>query len=214
MPIFFNSLQSTGARIWIWHLLETEETLKKFIKPDLFLNIDQEYHHPNRRKQKIATRILLGHLGGKQDVILDYDQAGKPKTMDFPGSISISHSKNFVGLLYHPLIDCGLDIEEVDERVLRVGPRFINEKEKGWIDKVHEMRDTGLVWSIKESIFKNIGGGGILFKDQLFVDAPTISSTKIGEGNAYYDGKMGIKKFKYYYEYLEGVLLVHTIAID
>ncbi|MBK7681974.1 MAG: hypothetical protein IPJ26_05685 [Bacteroidetes bacterium] len=82
-------------------------------------------------------------------------------------------------------------MEEVDERVLRVGPRFINELENNWINKAYLMRDSGLIWSVKECLFKNIGGGGILFKEHLNVEAPHLFSSHNGTGMASYDGPQG-----------------------
>lgn len=214
MPLYFNSLQTTGARIWVWHLTETEYLLKKFIPDEDFNRISDNFRHPRRRLQKMATCILLYHLGEGQRVNLLYNNEGKPYPEEVKGYISISHSRNFVGLLYHPMISSGLDLEEVDERVLKIGPRFINDHEYHWIDKEHLMRDSGLIWSVKESLFKNIGGGGILFKQHLKVEAPVLDSVHKGSGNAEYNGPMGKKNFKYQYEYLDGVLMVHTIATE
>ncbi|MFN0187365.1 MAG: 4'-phosphopantetheinyl transferase family protein [Bacteroidia bacterium] len=214
MPLLFNALLTTGARIWVWHLTETEKSLKKFLSEEEFIHISSKYHHPQRKLQKIATRLLLNHLGEGQLVNLAYNADGKPFPQEISGHISISHSKNFVGLLYHPITSCGLDLEEVDERVLRVGQRFINEQEKNWIDKEFAMRDSGLIWSVKECLFKNIEGGGILFKEHLNVEAPHLFSSDKGSGWAFYDGPMGKKIFKYHYEYLDGVLMVHTIAME
>ncbi|MBK7681973.1 MAG: hypothetical protein IPJ26_05680 [Bacteroidetes bacterium] len=78
MPLFFNSLLTTGARIWVWHLTETEEALKKFISEDEFIHISSKYQHPQRKLQKIATGILLHHLGEGQLVSLQYNEEGKP----------------------------------------------------------------------------------------------------------------------------------------
>lgn len=214
MPLYFNSLHTTGARIWVWHLAETEYILKKFIPEEDFILISNNYSHPQRRLQKIATRILLHHLCEGQRVNLLYDNQGKPFSPDVEGHISISHSKNYVGLLHHPTLSSGLDLEEVDKRVLKIGHRFISEHEYNWMDKDHLMRDSGLIWSVKECLFKNIDGRGILFKEHLKVEPPYMESSRKGSGNAGYDGPMGKKMFKYQFEYLDGVLMVHTIAIE
>lgn len=214
MPLYYNSLLNTGAHIWVWHLTETEIDLIKFIDADDFLFISNSFHHPQRRMQKIAARLLLNYLGNGQRIELEYNENGKPKMNAFQGSISISHSKNFVGLLYHPIHSCGLDLEEVDDRVVRIAPRFLNAQELKWVDATQFMMDAGLIWSVKESLFKNIGGGGILFKDHLTVYGPQYTSEKGGYGNAVYDGPKGLKNYKYEFENLEGVLMVHTIAIE
>jgi hypothetical protein len=69
MPLFFNSLLTTGARIWVWHLTETEEALKKFISEDEFIHISSKYQHPQRKLQKIATGILLLHHLGEGQIV-------------------------------------------------------------------------------------------------------------------------------------------------
>jgi len=86
--------------------------------------------------------------------------------------------------------------------------------EKTWIRSENNLEDTALIWSIKESLFKNIGGGGILFKEQLEVEEPLRTSLTSGDGLAVYKKLNQVKTFKYHYEYLEAVLLVHTIAIE
>lgn len=212
MPLSFNTLLPSGARIWIWDVQETIEEVQKFIDDEDFLEICKIYHHPQRRLQKAITRILLNKLGAGKKVDIQYDGYGKPMPDTLPGSISISHSKHFVGLLYHPVHACGLDLEEPDQRVLRIAHRFLNDLEKAWIRPVEQLPDTCLVWSTKEALFKNIGGGGILFKDQLVVHEPTYINEQHGYGTAVYSGKTGPTAFDYHFDYLEGVLMVHTIA--
>ena len=214
MPLHLNTLFSSGARIWVWHATETELELKKFIKEEDFFNISKIYTHPLRRIQKIITSLLIEELGAGQIIDLEYSESGKPAARNFPGHISISHTKQFVGLLYHPLYSCGLDLEQVDARVLKIAPKFLNEVEKTWIRSENNLEDTALIWSIKESLFKNIGGGGILFKEQLEVEEPLRTSLTSGDGLAVYKKLNQVKTFKYHYEYLEAVLLVHTIAIE
>ncbi|MBL7922878.1 MAG: 4'-phosphopantetheinyl transferase superfamily protein [Bacteroidia bacterium] len=207
-----NTLLSSGARAWVWHLTETAGDLQKFVPAQDFQAICQAYTHERRRLQKLAIRTLLMELGDGQALDLLYDEAGKPQPKDFPGFLSISHSAHHVGLVYHPLHAVGLDLEEPDGRALKIAERFLNPLEKTWIRQEEAVRDCTLVWSVKEALFKNIGGGGILFKEHLWVHAPRFSDGISGKGEAEYRGKKQNLFFDYHVLYLEGVLLVHTIA--
>lgn len=212
MPLILNNLLPTGANVWVWHVTETNNDLKKLIPTHDFLTISSTYTHPQRFQQKAVSSILLNMLGEGSTIELIYNESGKPYLENYPGSISISHSKNFVGLLYHPLTACGLDLEEHDERILRISPRFLNKTELDWIHNNIHINDIGLIWSVKEALYKNIGGGGILFKEQLVVLKPEKSKGQKGHGVAFYIKENMKKRFEYHFMNLEDVLLVHTIA--
>ncbi len=214
MPLSFNQLMPSGAHIWIWHLTETKEALEKFVQKEDFDEILIRYKHPQRQLQKMAISLLTLQLGDGHIIDIQYDELGKPAPKDFPGFISISHTSHYVGLLYHPLYSCGLDLEEINERLLKVAPRFINEIEKKWLDKSNPLNDIGLIWSVKEALFKNIGGGGILFKEQLEVNKPSFIDDVSGWGWATYKKDNLLRTFEYRFINLEDVLLVHTIAIE
>lgn len=214
MPLSFNQLMPSGAHIWIWHLTETKEALEKFVRKEDFNEILIRYKHPQRQLQKMAISILTQQLGDGHVIDIQYDELGKPAPKDFPGFISISHTTKYAGLLYHPLHPCGLDLEEISQRLLKVAPRFINEIEKKWLDAKNPLNDIGLIWSVKEALFKNIGGGGIFFKEQLEVNKPSFIDDVSGWGWATYKKDNLLRTFEYRFINLEDVLLVHTIAIE
>ncbi len=214
MPLVFNKLLPSGTYVWVWHLTETTEALQKFISDENFQEIQRTFHHPIRRLQKMVTCILLQGLGEGKSIDIQYDERGKPSPVDYPGHVSISHSRNYVGLMYHPLLPCGLDLEEIRERILHLAGKFVNDHERSWINHDTPLLDTGLIWSVKEALFKNIGGGGIIFKDQLFVNKPHEADEKGGKGYAWYKSPGTGSCFEYQYIYLEDVLLVHTIASE
>jgi len=204
----------SGAHIWIWHLTETTEALEKFLSKEDFNEILNHFKHPKRRLQKMATAILTRQLGDGHTIDIQYNELGKPSPGDFPGYISISHTDRFVGLLYHPLRSCGLDVEEIQPRLLNIAPRFVNDIEMKWISQDNYLRDIGLIWSVKEALFKNIGGGGILFKEQLEVNMPVYHDERSGKGRTTFKKNNTISSYEYHFIHLEDVLLVHTIAIE
>ncbi len=214
MPLILDQFLPSGARLLIWNTLETQEELEKFIPEAEIIQLKKAYRHPLRRVQKIVTSLLLNKLCNNKRPALSYNQLGKPSFKNFQGHLSISHSKSFVGLLYHAHFSCGLDLEEPDVRILRIKDRFLNEFEKNYIVEENIIRDSLLIWSVKEALFKNIGCGGILFKEHLTVHPPETKEGDGGSGIAYYNTGTIIQKFNYAYINLEHVQVVHTIASE
>ena len=65
-----------------------------------------------------------------------------------------------------------------------------------------------------QALFKTIGGGGIHFAEDLRIHEPKFTDVDNGHGSAEYQGHKGHLHFDYHFKYLEGVLMVHTIAKD
>ena len=214
MPLYQHSLLHTGASVWIWHLTETLSDLQWFLSDEDFNAICRLYHLPSRRLQKMITRLLLDKLESPHRIDIQYDELGKPELKGIPGTVSISHSREHIGLLYHPTRQAGLDLEEVSPRIMKIASRFLHPVEKLWIRKEQELADTALVWSAKEALFKTIGGGGIHFAQDLLIHEPKFTDVDNGHGTAEYQGHKGHFHFDYHFKYLEGVLMVHTIAKD
>jgi len=117
--------------------------------------------------------FLLQHIL-KANIELYYDELGKPHLKNQKGHISISNTKEFVAVIYHTEKSVGLDIEIPSERIEKIAPKFINQKEQNWItnSQTSYYLNCFVVWCVKESLFKLIGGGGIDFKDHILVDEP------------------------------------------
>lgn len=212
MPIILNELTPCEVRILIWNIQETEEDLKKFLNVsekslhDLLSGIN----HAKRRKQKIVTNLLLGMLSSNA-LRIYYSAEGKPILPTFDGHISISHSGDYVVLIFHLTKIVGVDIEIPDERVINISSRFINESEYLWAS-ISKETTFSLIWGVKESIFKAIGGGGIDFKKNIIVSQPYENMAEKGKGCAIFSKNELIQNFQYHFRYLESYLLVYTIA--
>ncbi len=104
--------------------------------------------NPNRQKEYITVRTLLREVG-INDTIVYYQQ--KPRLENNPLFISISHCQTHaaVALSEKP---CGIDIETVSNRALKVQDKFQSENEKN-LSKQDTFLNT-LFWSAKECLFK------------------------------------------------------------
>lgn len=198
----------------IWRMEETTVSLQKFLPEKNYSELEKEFKHPARLRQKLVVQILLNEMGLATDPHITYLASGQPVPGNFGGYLSISHSKNHVGLMYHPNHSCGLDLEEPQDRLLRIADRFLNRVEEEWIRAATRLHDLCLVWSAKEAVFKAMGGGGIIFKEQLAVEAPVRSEDGSGTCQVMFSDKDRRKLFEIHYKYLDGVMLVHTIATE
>lgn len=212
MPLIYTSPEAEDFRLLVWRVEETTETLKKFLPEKTSAELQIAFSHPERLRQKLVVSMLMETLGFDFDPQIFYLPGGKPVLKNSEGHISISHSRQHVGVLYHPFLSCGLDLEEPTDRLRRMAVRFVNTEEEAWIGHSRELHDLCLVWSAKEAVFKAIGGGGIVFREHLTVKAPHQTPEGTGHTEVLYNGSGKNKKFPISYRHLDGVLLVHTIA--
>lgn len=119
-----------------------------------------------REQEKEGILILKNDLIG-ESVDIFYENSGRPYLKDEKKFISISHSKTLVALGYGNY-RIGIDVEELDERVLRVRNKFLNEKEKNLFNEFDITANT-IAWTIKESLFKLNKETGIDFKSELLI---------------------------------------------
>lgn len=120
----------------------------------------------NREREKKGILILKNDLIGESVDIL-YENSGRPYLIDEKKFISISHSKTLVAMGYGNY-RIGIDVEEVDYRVLRVRNKFLNDKEKNLFDELDITANT-IAWAIKESLYKLNKENGIDFKSELLI---------------------------------------------
>lgn len=154
MPIIWQCEQPIGTQIAVWEITEDIHSLEKLLpeniidksKPDVFT-------HPEKQRQWLATRILLGTL------LKDYYSIELYKT-DFGKLmisnhdhiyISVSHTQKYAAV---SISNCntGIDIETKLEKVERIKHKFLNEPEKIWASSNPE--DALMVWCSKECLYK------------------------------------------------------------
>lgn len=130
-----------------------------------------------RKREFLAARILINEILRKP-VKIAYDSAGKPFLINMLGCISISHSANFIAVMYHPEKLVGVDIECPTDRVLKVAERFLNKTELSYLGG--NLLKIQLAWSVKEAVYKIVGNEVVDFADGLCVlDFEPTESTEI-----------------------------------
>lgn len=113
-----------------------------------FFSLNNTPKFTKRKIEKEGVKYLINNYLPYDE--LAYNLNGKP-SLSSGRFISISHSKSVIGIAWSNEFNIGLDIEEIDKRILKVESRFIHEDERSFseslIDKVS-------IWGIKEGLIK------------------------------------------------------------
>jgi 4'-phosphopantetheinyl transferase len=152
VPFFKQIWLNADTAIQLWELAESPIDLLPWAELNLTEKAQLEsIRNVKRQCEFLAVRILFGKVWKNRQIY--YTDSGAPYLEGVETYISISHSKRFVCLM-HSKYPCGVDIESVESRALKVAGKFLNESEMGLISEEFPARDATLLWSAKESLFK------------------------------------------------------------
>ena len=115
-------------------------------------NIETErlfnFKNINRRREFVATRILRHQLFGYQHI--HYDKNGAPFIQN-EGYISVSHSKNLVGIAVNEDYKVGLDLETHRKNILKLKSKFLSDNEQNEFS-CDDYIEVTKIWSAKEAL--------------------------------------------------------------
>ena len=166
MPIIDDVSLLPKTRVVIWEINESVKDLKsKIVLSNDSLKLLNQKKSEIHKKQFLAIRNILNFLCiGEKD--LRYIKSGKPIFL-IKNKISISHSGNYAALIISENNDVGIDIEIINDKVLKLKSKFL-ETELNYPLELN--KETSLVyWNIKESIFKAVDKNGIDLKKNILV---------------------------------------------
>ena len=153
MPLFYQS-GSRDIQIYVWKLEESVDELCK-ISGISRSEVDLRFNHSSRCCEWLAVRALIRTVLGP-DVLVAYRATGEPYLQGSSLRVSISHTRGYVAVAFHPTCHVGVDIEYFSHRIDKLVGRIMSCGEKpscelGADDKTWYYL---LVWSMKESVFK------------------------------------------------------------
>ena len=165
MPIFLKNPENPELKLAIWKIEEPVEELCRLLDHPLSaLPARME----SRQKEWLVIRILTKMLLDTNTVpVIEYDEKGKPSLPGYPYAISITHTKNYVGVLLSGSPACGVDLEIIHPRISKIAGRFLSDEEQHHIHSSDPLPVLYITWGAKEVLYKIYGKGGILFKQHL-----------------------------------------------
>ena len=169
MPLARIKYISPTIILGIWHLDEPES----YFQPQLnnFV-VDPEQlkliSHDGRRKEWIAGRFLIYQLAKLMNLEFNgvySDEFGKPHLYKTSGHISISHAHPYVTAMINTEHSCGVDIERIRHKLVKLAPKFLTEREQ--TQSKNEEANLAVSWGAKEALYKLHGRKRLIFKENL-----------------------------------------------
>ena len=173
MPFYSVSEPVADFSLGLWHVTESDNELtlrfNSIIRDNAYQNVNSEL-----RRQRLATLALINEMTGIVLHEIGHDVNGKPLLPKGIGTITISHSKEWVVVgIDKQFRTIGVDIELVQAKLEKVATRFLNPAEWTFLEtfeKVERLRMLTLYWCAKETLYKILPGFGYSFQHGFLVE--------------------------------------------
>ncbi|MFD2202853.1 4'-phosphopantetheinyl transferase family protein [Shivajiella indica] len=135
------------------------------------------------------------------------DEHGKSHPMDGYGFVSLTHTKGIAAAIFHKDMPVGIDLDFVREKVVRLGPKFLDPSEMEFLNGNPVLYT--IAWSAKESIFKCQGKRGISLKRNILLEPFEIHDSVIN--GKVYQSEFSDHFYKVKVEMDKDIVLTYTI---
>ena len=204
MPLYLNKKLSEEIHFMVWHLSETVEELITLIRPD---QIDFEtlasISHEAKKKEYLAGKNAVMQMCLLEKIQfegIEKDEHGKPFLNNHTYEMSLTHTIDYIGVVFSKSKPIGIDIEKPREQIFKVLNRLCVESELNWVSG--DLEKATILWSAKEALYKLYGKRKVDFKEHLLV----------GPGKKGIIGKINIpdhqSEYQIYVQNIEEYLLV------
>lgn len=198
MKQVFHKIVQEKNQIYVWKITSTLDDLQT--NPIVSPAELEELTHIISEKRKIeflACRIALKRLFNNQ-LELKHHSSGQPyiKEVDH---ISISHSNKHIAIAFGEE-NIGIDIERPQEKMLKLIPRILSEKEYKEFQKNPSVENACKLWGAKESVLKYIGDKNLNYRNDIKISTKEFTKAK------YFD-----RNFDVFFENIEGMLLTYVM---
>lgn len=140
----------------VWQIEESEQELLYLLNPTKSDDIHFEsIQHDRIRLESIASRMVVKAISermGNEYQGIFKNKNGKPFLYNSPFHISYSHTERFAAAILHRERPCGIDMEHVQEKMLRVSTRFLSLQELENSEK--DLEKICIYWCAKEAMYK------------------------------------------------------------
>lgn len=201
----------SGTKLGVWDIEEDED----FLLSRLTLNSEEKSFLSSVRSHDrylhwLGSRVLIKELlQDDQFVDMRVDEYGKPKLINFPYHVSISHSHDYAAVIMSRDYPVGIDVELIHPKIERVAHKFLRREELDVLHFEEEIEEMYVHWCAKEVLFKIYGKGKINFKENIPLEPFDYQETGRVHGSIIKDDFR--KKYEIFYEKMDEYMLVWTV---
>jgi 4'-phosphopantetheinyl transferase EntD len=120
-----------------------------------------------RKKEFLLVRFLRNNFFPGKEIA--YKETGAPYFKDQSYSISISHSSSFIALAATSEKRIGLDIELIQDKIIKLGNKFMHFDEIASVNPANEAIQYTRFWCAKEALYKWSNIRGLSFQNDLAI---------------------------------------------
>lgn len=172
MPLYTSKTIVDGLKLVVWELNESiADLLEKVVLNKEELESFNAITRVEKKREFLAGRFVVEK--GCELLELDFqglekDDYGKPYLKDLALEISLTHTDEFIAVLYSEIGPVGIDLEQPRDKIMRVLPRLFSEQEIADVD--NDLNLGTIYWSAKEALYKLYGRRGVNFKENLLLN--------------------------------------------
>ena len=201
MGIYKRFFPSENEEVLVFKITESEDDLFQQINHPSVKNKISEIKAPQKRLEFLA-RNLIFQFKFLDLSLLSKNEFGAPLLLIGNDHISFSHSFPFVCMYINKVKQCGIDVERIQDKIVRISPKFLNSGELSFTESLPEK--ITMVWSAKEVAFKIYQKGGVDFKEHIQLNYAGSKLTGLFL-------KATPQKIKYDYMFFENHILVYGV---
>ena len=176
MPILDKDI-SIDNHVSLWKITESWTELIKLFENDAEIKaLIRNFKSDVKKKQFLASRFLLKMEFGDWKTLHSIN--GKPRPINNSIEISITHDRGIAGII-KSINPCGIDIQEITPKVMRIKSKFINENDIYFLSE--KEKDLTVLWCAKEALYKINGKPNIFFKEHMIIQKSNEENIVIGK---------------------------------
>jgi 4'-phosphopantetheinyl transferase len=182
MAIAYSKQVDDSTEFALWKIAEDAEDLYAQLQLDTEEKaFVEQLKHSKRHLHWLATRVLLRTMLHTDEYIdCKIDAHGKPYLVSLPYHISLSHSFDYAAVMISKNGAVGIDIEQIQQKVERIAPRFLNKEElKAARQDAHLVEALYACWCAKEAVYKCHGQKNVSFANDISLQPFTFTSEGI-----------------------------------
>jgi phosphopantetheinyl transferase (holo-ACP synthase) len=166
MPLVYQHTINNHSRLAVWKIEEPPY----FFQEKTGLTVPAI--HPVKQLQFMASRFLLSYIEpGFAHEEVRISKSGKPFLPNSPTRFSISHCGNYAAAIISEKSETGIDVEIITPKATKLTAKYLSDTELDLLPKTTDQillhKFSTLCWSVKETMYKWDGIGGVDFKKHL-----------------------------------------------
>lgn len=156
----------------VWKLNETTEELMALVNLDENdIETLSNITHDAKKKEYLAGKNAIMHMCVLEKIPfegIEKDENGKPFLKNLPYEMSLTHTVDYIGVVFSKTKPVGIDIEKPRNQIFKVLNRLCVASEISWVSE--DLEKATILWSAKEALYKLYGKRKVDFKENLLLE--------------------------------------------